>query len=55
MIIHRHKCGISLLQRQQLTSLSLCLHVLAFSFGEHLDGKGYRFVILQECCIKAYL
>ena len=32
--IHRHKCGISLLQRQQLASLSLCLHIgIWFQWG----------------------
>ena len=57
MIVHRCKCGISPLWRQQLTSLSLSLSVciLASSFSEGLAGKGYGFAILQECCTKAYL
>ena len=53
--VHRCKCGNSPLQRQQLTSLSLYVHVSAFSFDEGCAGKGYGFAILQECCTKAYL
>ena len=34
MIVHRCKCGISLLQRQQLTSLSLCSYIsIQFQWG----------------------
>ena len=36
-------------------TINLYVNVSAFGFSKGLAGKSHGFVILQECCSKAYL